>query len=386
MTGRVAHIMARAGDTPGTTASENSEEGGRIRSALVPALSLRGVWKLFGPARRVRAALRASDGGGASDREAIKRRHGVFAAVAGVDLAVNRHEILAIVGASGSGKSTLVRHMNGLIQPSWGSVEIDGRPIDGLASSELQRLRSTQVGMVFQNTSLFPHRSVLDNVVFGLEVRRLPHRERYQLAREWLQRVELAAWADHFPHELSGGMQQRVGLARTFVTDPETLLLDEPFSALDPVIRRTLQDMFVHLARTLRKTAVFITHDFAEAVRVADRIGVMVDGRIVQLGTPRQIVLNPASDYVASFATPEIRRQFVCAADLARPQSELAGRPRAAQNLASTAPLSEIISRLQAEDGCFQIQGADGEAIGWIDRGVLLAYLGRSFEIPRETS
>ena len=337
----------------------------------VPALRLEGVWKLFGAPRQIRRALQALNRDAAGDRFSLQRDHRVFAAVADIALEVRRHEILAIVGASGSGKSTLVRHMNGLIRPDHGRVLVDGYSLDSLSARELQHLRSTQIGMVSQSTSLFAHRNVIDNVVFGLEVRRLPHKDRYKIAREWLERVELSAWAQHFPSELSGGMQQRVGLARTFATDPETLLLDEPFSALDPIIRRSLQDEFVSLVRTYRKTAVFITHDFTEAVRIADRIGVMVDGSIVQIGTPGHIITRPATPYVASFATPELKRGLATAATIAAPQT--ARSPRllvAAPCLPGATPLAEIIARLQAQDLNFHVVGDDGRSVGWIDRSV----------------
>jgi glycine betaine/proline transport system ATP-binding protein len=265
--------------------------------------------------------------------------------------------------------------MNGLIRPTAGTVRVDGRAIGSLSARELELLRSSQVGMVFQSTSLFPHRTVIDNVVFGLEVRRIPRPARYKVAREWLERVHLAEWAEHFPAQLSGGMQQRVGLARTFATDPETLLLDEPFSALDPIIRRSLQDQFVLLVRTFRKTAVFVTHDFAEAMRIADRIAVMADGRIMQLGTPRDIVMNPASSYVAKFATPEIRRALLCVADIARPGC-------GTRALAGDTPLAEAARLLQAEDIRFDVRDAQGRSLGWVDRGVLLGYFGEGLETP----
>jgi glycine betaine/proline transport system ATP-binding protein len=265
--------------------------------------------------------------------------------------------------------------MNGLVQPTVGRVYVDGGPLDRLSAAELQVLRSSQVGMVFQNTSLFPNRTVIDNVVFGLEVRGIETRQRYQVAREWLERVQLAEWADRYPGELSGGMQQRVGLARTFATDPETLLLDEPFSALDPIIRSALQEEFVSLVRSFHKTAVIITHDFGEALRVADRIGVMADGRLVQLGAPRDIITRPATPYVARFATREIRMQFMQAADLARPRGELSGPPRATVAASAATPLAEIMTQLRANDVCIHVEGADGASLGWIDRSVLIACL-----------
>jgi glycine betaine/proline transport system ATP-binding protein len=372
MTSSVAPLFAGRSSE---RAAEYAEAPARNLSQ-VPALDVERTWKLFGAPRSRRRALEAIESGAEGDRASLERDFDVFAAVAGVTLRVRRYEILAIVGASGSGKSTLVRHLNGLIRPDRGRVSVDGSAIDSLSPRELQRLRSTQIGMVFQNTSLFPHRTVLDNIVFGLEVRGVPRQERYTTAREWLERVELSAWGEHYPSELSGGMQQRVGLARTFATDPEILLLDEPFSSLDPIIRRSLQDQFVSLVRAYRKTAVFITHDFAEAVRIADRIGVMIDGRIVQNDTPHEIIMRPVSSYVASFATPELKRGLVTAADIAAPQATRSSR--AAPCLPADTQLTEIIARLQAEDVGFQVEGEGGRLLGWIDRSVLLDFLGKS--------
>jgi glycine betaine/proline transport system ATP-binding protein len=355
---------------------EIGEERRQRVPVAIPALSLDCVYKLFGGARRVRAASAAIASGAAADRGTLTSAYGVFAAIAGVDLHVAPQEILVIVGASGSGKSTLIRHMNGLIHPSHGRVAVAGEPLHSMPRRALQHLRATRVGMVFQSTSLFPHRTVIDNVAFGLEVRGMPREARYAVARLWLDRVELSKWADHYPGELSGGMQQRVGLARTFAPDPETLLLDEPFSALDPILRRSLQDQLLALVRTFHKTAVFVTHDFAEAVRLADRIAVMAEGRIIQVGTPRELVFHPASSYVLSFATPEIRRSLMCAADIAASREHVRLREPSSACLLGVAPLADVVARLQREDICLDIKGADGQTIGWIDRDVLLQHVG----------
>ena len=347
----------------------------RVPNAI-PALSLDRVYKLFGNKRRVRAASAAIASGTVGDRDALKGAYGVFAALASVDLHVAPREILVIVGASGSGKSTLIRHMNGLIHPSHGRVAVAGEPLHSMPRRALQRLRATRVGMVFQSTSLFPHRTVIDNVAFGLEVRGMAREARHAVARLWLDRVELGKWANQYPGELSGGMQQRVGLARTFAPDPETLLLDEPFSALDPILRRSLQDQFLALVRTFQKTAVFVTHDFAEAVRLADRIAVMAEGRIMQVGTPRELVFHPTSSYVVSFATPEIRRSLMCAADIAAGKEIVRVREPSSACLTGGAPLADVVARLQGEDICLTIKGADDRTIGWIDRHVLLQHVG----------
>ncbi|WMS41329.1 ATP-binding cassette domain-containing protein [Acuticoccus sp. MNP-M23] len=349
----------------------------------VPALDIKGVWKLYGAARDVRAAARSIAGGAEAvlpDRAAIESEHDVFAALAGVSLRVRRRETLAVVGLSGSGKSTLVRHLNGLLTPTCGEVRVDGRDISTLRASALQALRSTHVGMVFQSTSLFPHRTVLQNVIFGLEVRGVPRRDMEATARLWLDRVELSDWADRYPDELSGGMQQRVGLARTLATDPEILLLDEPFSALDPLIRRSLQDEFVSLVARYRKTAVFITHDFAEAVRIADRIAVMSDGKIVQVGTPREVLFTPATDYVASFGTREMKARFTQAADIA---TATPSRPACGTHtIPGDTPVAEIIRMASGEDVSFEVMDKDGSTTGWIDRSVLLSCLEVIFDDP----
>ncbi|MEQ3625768.1 MAG: ATP-binding cassette domain-containing protein [Celeribacter sp.] len=346
--------------------------GPSTRPPTSPALELKNVWKLYGSPNKMRAAARSvAKAQDDADRASVQKAHGVFAALAGVDLEVRQNETLAIVGQSGSGKSTLVRHLNGLLTPTTGQVVVQGRDISTLRTRALQALRATQVGMVFQSTSLFPHRTVLENVVFGLEVRGVPRRDAEATARKWLERVELLPWIDRYPSELSGGMQQRVGLARTLATDPEILLLDEPFSALDPLIRRSLQDEFVALVAEYRKTAVFITHDFAEAIRIADRIAVMTDGRIVQVGTPREILFTPATAGVASFATQEAKAGYVQASDIARRGPHPVAR---AITIPARTPLSDLVSRINSDgDLCFHVVDASGDVLGWIDRSVLIA-------------
>ena len=200
--------------------------------------------------------------------------------------ASNRGEIFCIMGLSGSGKSTLVRHFNRLLEPTAGKIEIEGTDVMALGTRDLQRPSATEkIGMVFQNFALMPHRSVLDNVAMPLEIRKVAKNERMRQAAAILDIVELGAWGSKFAHELSGGMQQRVGLARALAANPDVLLMDEPFSALDPLIRRQLQDEFIRLSKILKKTTIFITHDLDEAVRIGDRIAIMRDGKMVQIGT-----------------------------------------------------------------------------------------------------
>jgi ABC-type proline/glycine betaine transport system ATPase subunit/ABC-type proline/glycine betaine transport system permease subunit len=222
-------------------------------------------------------------------------------AVSNVSLKVRRGEVLCLMGTSGSGKSTLLRHINRLIEPTSGEVLIEGQAISGLSHQALRDLRSRRIGMVFQHFGLLPHRTVLDNVALPLELRGERESTRHTAASLQLQAVGLDGWGDHYPHELSGGMQQRVGLARALVTEPDILLMDEPFSALDPTIRRDLQSHFLALARERGISTLLVTHDPAEAIRLADRIAVLRDGRLVQLGTPEQLLEHPADAEVADF-------------------------------------------------------------------------------------
>jgi glycine betaine/proline transport system ATP-binding protein len=235
---------------------------------------------------------------------------GYVQAVLNVNLEIKRGEMLVVMGLSGSGKSTLVRCLSRLIEITGGSVIVEGRDIATLSEPELIDLRRRKMGMVFQSFGLLPNRTVIDNVAFPLEMRGQDRAERYFRAREMLELVGLQGRENHFPRELSGGQQQRVGIARSLAVEPDIWFLDEPFSSLDPLIRREMQDEFLRLKKMMSKTVIFITHDFNEALRLADRIAIMKDGRIEQCDTPDQIVLHPATEYVAKF-TAEIDRARV---------------------------------------------------------------------------
>ena len=219
----------------------------------------------------------------------------------GVDLKVESGKFLVLVGPSGCGKSTLLRIINRLLEPTSGKILINGQDVMTLDRDNLQELRNKKIGMVFQNFALMPHRSVVDNIAMPLEIRGVSKNDRLDAANKILEIVELQGWGNKFAHELSGGMQQRVGLARALAADPDFLLMDEPFSALDPLIRRQLQSEFIKLSKQMKKTTVFITHDLDEAVRVGHRIAIMRDGKVIQIGTPEEIVVSPADDYVADF-------------------------------------------------------------------------------------
>ncbi|HNR52069.1 MAG TPA: glycine betaine/L-proline ABC transporter ATP-binding protein, partial [Deltaproteobacteria bacterium] len=234
-------------------------------------------------------------------KDQILEKTGQGVGIADVSFHVDEGEILVIMGLSGSGKSTLVRCLNRLIEPTEGKILLEGSDITSLNREELRQLRQKRFGMVFQHFALFPRRSVIRNVEYGLEVQKVPAAERRERAVTALEQVGLKGWEDSYPAQLSGGMQQRVGLARALALDPDIMLMDEAFSALDPLIRRDMQDELINLQEKMHKTIVFISHDLDEALKLGDRIILMKDGAIVQIGTPEQILTAPATEYVARF-------------------------------------------------------------------------------------
>ena len=281
-------------------------------------VSCQSVWKIFGENSAV--AMKAVVERGLTKKQ-ILQDYGCVVGVSDVNLEVRRGEIFCIMGLSGSGKSTLIRLLNKLITPSSGKVLVGGRELSALNAAELRAVGVRQIGMVFQSVALLPHRTVLENTAFGLEVQGVAKAERLKVAEAALTKVGLADWIHRYPDELSGGMQQRVGLARALAADPQVILMDEPFSALDPLIRRQLQDEFRQLTKELGKSAVFITHDLDEAIRIGDRIAIMKDGMIIQVGTAEEIVLNPADDYVAEFVAGISRLHLVKANSVMTPVS-----------------------------------------------------------------
>ncbi|MGH3375035.1 MAG: quaternary amine ABC transporter ATP-binding protein [Actinoallomurus sp.] len=269
---------------------------------------MREASKIFG--RRSQEALRKISQGA---DPAELRKLGATAAVADVSFEVGDGEIFVVMGLSGSGKSTLIRMLNGILEPTGGTVEIDGVDITKMSGKELRELRQRKVSMVFQHFALFPHRTVLENAAYGLEVRNVPKQERLETAREFLGYVGLDGWEDRYPDQLSGGMQQRVGLARALAAETDILLMDEAFSALDPLIRREMQDLLLDLQGRLNKTIVFITHDLNEAMRLGDRIAMLRNGRVMQIGTAEEILTDPANDYVAQFVADVDRTRVLTA-------------------------------------------------------------------------
>ena len=258
----------------------------------------KGLWKIFGA--NPKNILNEVDPTWSRAEVQEKTEHVI--AVKDVSFQVERGETFVVMGLSGSGKSTLVRCISRLIEPTQGEVLVDGVDTVSIPEKELIELRRHKLSMVFQHFGLLPHRRVVENIAYGLEVRGMRRDERLKKAGEVLESVGLSGWGDNYPRELSGGMQQRVGLARALAVDPEIMLFDEPFSALDPLIRREMQDELLRLQSVVRKTMVFITHDFLEAIKMGDHIAIMKDGEFVQIGTPEEIVANPVDDYVRDFS------------------------------------------------------------------------------------
>ncbi|EGU32573.1 quaternary amine ABC transporter ATP-binding protein [Vibrio scophthalmi] len=260
-------------------------------------IEISGLYKVFG--RNPRSVMEQVKRGDSKDD--ILKNTGHTVGLKDINLSIKQGEIFVIMGLSGSGKSTLIRHFNRLIDPTEGQILVEGIDVMKLSKDELEQFRRHKMSMVFQRFGLLPHRTVLDNVAYGLEIQGIEKEERVQRATEWLETVGLKGYEKQYPAQLSGGQQQRVGLARALSTDAEILLMDEAFSALDPLIRSEMQDQLIELQETLHKTIIFITHDLDEALRIGDRIAILKDGVLVQQGTPDDILLNPADDYVEAF-------------------------------------------------------------------------------------
>lgn len=294
------------------------------------------------------------------DKDAIFEQTGSVVAVADVSFDVDQGEIFVVMGLSGSGKSTLVRCINRLIEPSAGELSIDDQDVAALGREQLRQLRLRELAMVFQHFALFPHKSVCENVEFGLKLRGADPDERRERALGALDMVGLRAWADVAPSTLSGGMQQRVGLARALAVDPQVLLMDEPFSALDPLIRRDMQQELIGLQRELNKTILFITHDLHEALILGDRIAIMKEGRFVQLGAPAEIVADPADDYVAAFTQDVDRGRVLTVGSVMQPAMALD---------VDSDTVGSARERLSAEAlSALHVVDADRRVVGLIDR------------------
>jgi glycine betaine/proline transport system ATP-binding protein len=329
-----------------------------------PLIHARGVWKIFG--RHADKVMGTPDAD--LPRSELRAKHGCVAAVRDVSFDVWPGEIFVVMGLSGSGKSTLVRTLIRLIEPTAGRVEIDGRDVTAASRDELLRLRRHTSSMVFQHFGLLAHRTVLDNVAFGLEVQGVAKAERHARAGDVLRLVGLEDAAGQFPDELSGGMQQRVGLARAFAVDPKVMLYDEPFSALDPLIRRDMQDEVIRLQHETGKTMVFITHDLPEALRLGDRIAIMRDGRVVQLGTPEELVGSPADDYVANFVR-DIPRSHVLTLRWIMREPEPGEEDGPKLDISTTVKRAVSVIANSARPVCAV---EDGKVVGVVDKSAVL--------------
>ncbi|MFF0162723.1 glycine betaine/L-proline ABC transporter ATP-binding protein [Streptomyces sp. NPDC005263] len=335
------------------------------------------LYKVFG--RRPDNAVERLRNG--ADREEL-RSDGATAAVIDASFTVEPGEIFVVMGLSGSGKSTLLRMLNGLLEPTAGHVRFDDQDLTALSDRALREVRAHKISMVFQHFALFPHRSVLENAAYGLAVQGVARREREERAAEALALCGLAGWETSWPDELSGGMQQRVGLARALATDADLLLMDESFSALDPLIRRDMQDQLLQLQQSLRKTIVFITHDLNEAMRLGDRIAVMRDGRIVQIGTAEDILVRPADDYVASF-TKDVDRSRVLTASSVMDTSVSGGGPGCSCETATAdTPFAELCAISARLSHRVSVVDKDNQVIGVVPRERLIRFLGDETSEP----
>jgi glycine betaine/proline transport system ATP-binding protein len=347
-------------------------EGVRLGTDVVAtdvSVSCKDVWKVYGPhPERIVGSAEAD-----LPRAELLERTGCVAAVREISFDVAPGEVFVVMGLSGSGKSTLVRLINRLHEPTAGQILIDGEDVLQIGAERLREIRRHKISMVFQHFGLLPHRRILDNVAFGLEVQGIERDERERHAGEVLEVVGLQGWGDHYPDELSGGMQQRVGLARALATDPEIMLFDEPFSALDPLIRRDMQDEVIRLQREVRKTMIFITHDLMEALKLGDRIAIMKDGAFVQIGTPEEVVSKPADEYVADFIRDVPRAHVLTARTIMAPMSGGDGRRYAGDVEAGTV-VQDLLPMVVKSDLPFRV--VDGsEEIGIIDRAAVLEAL-----------
>jgi len=319
-------------------------------------LSCRHVWKVFGEGAKAFLAANRSP-----DEAALAANH-LVGAVRDINLDVAEGEIFVIMGLSGSGKSTLVRCLSRLIEPTSGEILFNGENLLSADERRMIEIRRHRMGMVFQHFALLPHLSVLDNVAFPLSIQGAGRSAREARAREMIELVGLGGREGFFPRQLSGGQQQRVGIARSLAVEPELWFLDEPFSALDPLIRREMQDEFLRLQSKLRKTIVFITHDFDEAIRLADRIAIMKDGAMVQTGTPEELVLHPGTDYVREFTRDVAQAKVVRVASLTK-----AGGPGGGPPVRASARIAEA-ARLFGGGETLDVVDADGKPLGCLHR------------------
>ncbi len=342
---------------------------------MEPVISVRGMWKVYGPRAARLVGVPEAD----LPRAELEARTGCVVAMRDIDLDVAPGEVFVVMGLSGSGKSTLVRCLTRLIEPTAGTVRIGGVDVTAADREQLLDIRRNKVSMVFQHFGLLPHRSLIDNVAFGLEVRGVDKTTRRAEAEQVLSLVGLGGMGSSRPDQLSGGMQQRVGLARALATNADILLFDEPFSALDPLIRRDMQDEVIRLRHEVNKTMVFITHDLSEALRLGDRIAVMRDGRFVQVGTPHEVVGAPVDDYVRNFVRDVPRSHVVSV-------GSIMGPPVMGDHVATVTAdtkVRDVVRHFAMGDRPVRVVDATGAVVGSVDRvAVLSVVAGEDLSAP----
>ena len=331
----------------------------------IPTLDVRNLWKVFGPAEH--KVVGTPDA--ALSRDELRKKTGSTVGIRDVSFNVRPGEVCVVMGLSGSGKSTLVRCMTRLIEPTAGEVNLDGQDIVKADQDRLRELRRRRFSMVFQHFGLLPHRRVIDNVAFGLEIRGEPKVAREERARQMIDLVGLQGHADSYPDQLSGGMQQRVGLARALAVDPEVMFFDEPFSALDPLIRRDMQNEVLRLHHEVGKTMVFITHDLAEALKLGDHIVIMRDGKVVQIGRPEEVVGAPADDYVADFVSDVPKSHILTLRWIMRPVAP--DDPVDGPEFAASSVIRTCLETAASTDKPIRVV-EDGRLLGVVDRSRIL--------------
>ena len=330
------------------------------------------IWKLFGPdEKRILKDLDKN----LSIKE-VQEQTGHVVAVKDVSFSIQKGETFVVMGLSGSGKSTLVRCISRLIEPTSGQVMMDNVDVTKMSGRELLNLRRNKMSMVFQHFGLFPHRTVVENIGYGLEVRGTRKDERLNKSMEVLKMVGLEGWHNNYPRELSGGMQQRVGLARALAVDPEILIFDEPFSALDPLIRREMQDELLNIQQKVQKTMVFITHDFLEAIKMGDHIAIMKDGEVSQVGTPEEIVANPKDQYVKDFCEDVPKYKVLSAGKVMRKDccdSTKEMFKNGSDKILDNLKIETLIDKLVDSDKSYPVVcNETGELLGEIDRAIVM--------------
>ena len=325
------------------------------------------LWKVYGADGEARLGERPlPEGQEAMSLAGALESAGNIVACGNINLKISRGEFFVLMGLSGSGKSTLMRCMSRLTEPSAGELLLEGENFLNASAKELMAIRRQKMGMVFQHFGLFPHMTVLGNVAFPLRVQNMPLEERRAKAEEMIQLVGLEGREDAYPHQLSGGQKQRVGIARSLAVDPELWFLDEPFSALDPLIRWQMQSELLRLQKMFHKTIVFVTHDFMEAVRLADRIAIMKDGMVVQIGSPEEIVLAPANDYVAEFVKEAPRTKIIKVSQLMESVPSAASEPTDGKGLSLDMTLEDALAWSAERGNALPVKDGDGKTVGII--------------------